>query len=183
MQGSVSTARGLLANGNCYGFVCSQIKCPLNTVVHPCNGNRRKLNHQSIIKLQEFIKENEKMTKEDQIIEVVTAFKAGKTIRYRHKGEEAWKTADPATDICAWDFNNYQYEVAPEPQYRPLSTEELSCMVGTVLATKDRGFHILTTAFNPISKEVFLGKEWCDAARLYDLYLRLDGSPVGVLIK
>lgn len=69
------------------------------------------------------------------------------------------------------------------PQYRPLNTEELSELVGTVLVTKDRGFHILATAFNPISKEVFLGNEWCDANRLLDLYLRLDGSPVGVLIK
>lgn len=182
MWGSVETAKRLLEQGNCVGVNCIKDCCPLYDEDDPCCDCSSGLSNAGVRKLQEFIKENEKMTKEDQIIEVVTAFKAGKEIQARGIGTDRWFRHDKDLQP-RWNFEVNEYRVAPEPQYRPLNTEELSELVGTVLVTKDRGFHILATAFNPISEEVFLGNEWCDANRLYDLYLHLNGSPVGVLIK
>lgn len=46
----------------------------------------------------------------DQIIEVVTAFKNGKTIEARHKAMGDWHVAVPA-----WDFHQFDYRIKPEP--------------------------------------------------------------------
>lgn len=51
---------------------------------------------------------------DDEIIAVVTARKAGKTIQYRTQGTEVgWSLMGNATP---WDFSLFDYRVKPEPR-------------------------------------------------------------------
>ena len=50
----------------------------------------------------------------DQIIEVVTAFKNGKKIQYRHKHDKHAIWRDCSSNI-AWQFWDVDYRVKPEP--------------------------------------------------------------------
>ena len=50
----------------------------------------------------------------DQIIEVVTAFKNGKKIQYRHKHDKHAIWRDCGSNI-AWQFWDVDYRVKPEP--------------------------------------------------------------------
>jgi hypothetical protein len=51
---------------------------------------------------------------DQEIIEVVSAHKEGKTIQYRERRDRAWITYSH-NDVLYWNFVCYEYRVKPEP--------------------------------------------------------------------
>lgn len=52
---------------------------------------------------------------------VMLAHAEGKTIRFRNKLDKEWCVATNP----GWDWSGYEYEIAPEPEYRPYTDEEV----------------------------------------------------------
>ena len=107
----------------------------------------------------------------DEMIAVITAYKDGKKIQFKHKRHIDWKyIADPN-----FNFNDFEYRVMPEPTYRPYANAkefvaDSKKHGGWVQDLKWGGYMFLNGADESTNFKVYLEEyAWED-----------DGSPCGV---
>lgn len=56
---------------------------------------------------------------------VMLAWADGKTIECKRKDGESWSTFDTGTMSLAWDWDEFDYRVKPEPKLRPWTADEV----------------------------------------------------------
>ena len=117
---------------------------------------------------------------------ILQAFGEGKTIQYRQAGSEKWHT--PRKDIDEMGFlDDFEYRIAPEPEYRPYTSEELQKIVGQSLKSKGSPgivrLAIATTALssNKVDIELASSGIW-DVKALLEEWTHMNGDPCGVMI-
>lgn len=112
----------------------------------------------------------------DEMIEVMKAYKEGKTIECRMFGYDDW---EEAVDV-EWNWVLSDYRVKPEPKYVPYdSVDEVE---------KDKW--IMRKGSNRIDKITSIDREdntvffdiWEDLQNLFENYTYEDGTPCGKLV-
>ena len=81
----------------------------------------------------------------DEMIAVIQAHKEGKAIQCRPKKTIKWsETKNPS-----WDFQSYDYRVAPTPTWRPFTMEEYAKHFHRTIDRRDRDGTLKSGAWRP----------------------------------
>lgn len=114
-----------------------------------------------------------------KMIEVMQAFIAGKQVQFRPKNSDKdWEPLNPRF-APLWNWENEEYRVKPEREYRPFTYEEATAkLLFDVWTKKGDGQGLIT----------FVGKTFCAVGaerytykELLDKFTFEDGAPCGVL--
>ena len=110
--------------------------------------------------------------------EVMQAHEDGKTIQFRGKGSEIWRS----TPTPAWDWAHREYRIKPEPKYVPydsvLEVEKDKWFKETIT-----GMLYRITQLDPNDSTVRLALGWNSLEDLFRLYTYEDGTPCGKLVE
>lgn len=118
-----------------------------------------------------------------EMIAVITAFEKGKKIEYSNKSHSIreWKQDNPV-----WNFNEYDYRIAEEPEYVPYDGTQEGTLVGRVVVDKERKNSFLIIGEDKHDKHfnLMIGDiEWESYKDLFEFYQFSDETPCGMLKK
>ena len=114
----------------------------------------------------------------EEILEVVTAYRDGKTIECRDSGfESPWIFARTPS----WSFWDTEYRIKPELKYIPFDINDE--LVGKIVLYKG-GDIIRQMIIKQIEESVTVGNNpfFTSYATLLNMYIFQDGSPCGKLV-
>lgn len=106
---------------------------------------------------------------------VMQHFADGGEVEAMARGGTRWNDhSEPA-----WAWASCDYRIKPQPRYEPLDAEGMRALPGEVLEHKEHKVCFLVTAYSPNTNQVLIDDRWTKPGRLKDVYIRIDGTPVG----
>ena len=125
------------------------------------------------------------MTKEQtaERIKVMQAYVEGKKIQITNKGENEWYDFQ-SSSIPTWNFEEFDYRIAPERKYRPFNDADEAFQEakkhGFWVNEKSSGYYHVITFIG--SGLVYIGESEFEYEELLDKFTWADdGTPCGIL--
>lgn len=120
-----------------------------------------------------------------EMIAVLSAFEQGKKIEGTCKSfpENGWKIIDEPS----WNFKEFDYRIAEEPEYVPYDGTQEGTLVGKIIGNPNGMMRMIVAeskSFSNSGSVIIAGEEWWTSYEdLFKHHKFLDGTPCGMLKK